>query len=207
MIKHSRSFLFALQASLLALKFACLAFVLEHFAFFFASSSALNTRWTVSHCIGEHSTAHSTAKRNFFDFCQCHFFVKTTQLDSARRLFVRKMLKAKVLPEILSQACTDGVVGAMYAHSALPTLARCLFCSNEASHGKRLLDSEGSLLGASGAKEAQSQIISAIASNIWNSYERADEADQATLSFMLINCRVKRRNVHTASANAWTTAR
>jgi len=72
------------------------------------------------------------------------------------------MLKAKVLPEILKQANTNGVKGTL------------------------LLQDDGSLLASTGDDSSDRQVvISAILANIWVSYQKEQERE---LEYLLIDC-------------------
>merc|ERR1711939_930572 len=69
------------------------------------------------------------------------------------------MLRAKVLPQILAQANTNGVQGTI------------------------LLNEEGSLLASTGAGDHV--VVAAIASNVWAQYQKLGNED---LEYMLFDC-------------------
>jgi len=70
------------------------------------------------------------------------------------------MLRAKVLPQILAQANTNGVQGTI------------------------LLNEEGSLLASTGGGDHV--VVAAIASNVWSQYQKL--GDQSHLEYLLFEC-------------------
>ena len=70
------------------------------------------------------------------------------------------MLKPKVLPQILLQANSEGVKSAI------------------------ILNKEGSLLASSGEDMNSSQVVAAIAANIWSAYDKVHHS----LEVMLFDC-------------------
>lgn len=52
----------------------------------------------------------------------------------------------------------------------------------------RLLNSDGALLAFSGFHNKDARVTSAIASNVWNAYEKLGAFRDDSLQFLIINC-------------------
>lgn len=90
-----------------------------------------------------------------------------------------RMLKAKLLPQVLQQACNNGVKASLYASSEL---------SDRTLTFRSLLTQEGSIVAAGGADQSKAAMVSAIAANMWTSYEKSG----GELSVLLVDCEVRR---------------